>query len=118
MALRWLGCVLGYAFLIVATPILVDVLLRGVWCWPEPAVGALTAFTVVAWVFFSAPKGKPVAAAFALCLGAWLSYQVFDLHWYPECHALAYQRVYWPWPLTVSAGVLAWLGGFWLWRTR
>ncbi|MEM9603288.1 MAG: hypothetical protein AAGA11_10525 [Pseudomonadota bacterium] len=104
IVVRWGLWLIGVFAVLLAVPVLLDMLLHRRVCWSEPLVGALTAAAVVAVAYGLAPQRRLWAAFAMLCVGSALSYQLFDMWWYPECHPQAYERVRWPWPLAVLSG--------------
>lgn len=57
--------------------------------------------------YFLAPKFNAVWAAIGFLIGAVLAYSAPGIHWYPECHELAYQRTYIPLLITYATGLTA-----------
>ncbi|MEM7378174.1 MAG: hypothetical protein AAF460_11800 [Pseudomonadota bacterium] len=106
IVLRWGLWLIGVFAVLLAVPVLLDMLLHHRLCWSEPLVGALTAAAVVASAYGLAPQGRLWAALAMWCVGSALSYQLIDLWWYPECHPRAYEPVQWPWPVAVLSGAV------------
>ena len=104
---KWPLFVIGLLTIMIATPIIVTFILKGILCWKEPIAGPITAITVVFYSYLLAPKYRAICAVAAFLVGALFSYTIPDMSWYPECHELAYQRTYIPLLVTYIAGIIA-----------
>lgn len=104
---KWPLFAIGLLVILVATPIIVTFMLKGFLCWKEPIAGPVTAIAVVFYSYLFAPKYNAIFLVIGFSLGALLAYAIPDMHWYPECHELAYQKTYVPLTFTYAAGLMA-----------
>ena len=74
--------------------------------WPEPVVGFITAFLVVATAYITAPKYPVIISGVVLLLGSFVSWKYLSIASYPEWHELAYQQTYIPLFTTLLGGVI------------
>lgn len=104
---KWPLFIAGLLVTIIVTPLIVTLLLKGFLCWKEPIAGPVTAITLVFYSYFLAPGYKDIVAVSSFFIGAVFAYATPDIHWYPECHELAYQSTYIPLAITYVAGLIA-----------
>jgi len=98
---------MGLLAIMIATPIIVTLILKGIQCWTAPIAGPITAITVVFYSYLLAPKFRAICAVTVFLVGALFAYAIPDMSWYPECHELAYQRTSIPLLVTYIAGSVA-----------
>ena len=101
---KWPLYAIGLLVTMIATPIIVSFMLKGFLCWKEPIAGPVTAIAVVYYSYLLAPNYNAMLSVIGFTLGALLANAIPDMHWYPECHELAYQRTYIPLAFTYAAG--------------
>jgi len=104
---KWLLFAIGLLVTMIATPIIVTFMLKGLLCWKDPIAGSITAIAVVFYSYLLAPKHNVILSVIGFSLGALLANAIPDMHWYPECHDLAYQSTYVPLAFTYVAGLIA-----------
>jgi len=105
--LKWPLFATGFLVTLIVTPIIVTFMLKGFLCWKEPIAGPVAAIAVVFYSYLLAPKYNAIFSVISFSLGALLANTIPDMHWYPECHELAYQRTYTPLAFTYAAGLMA-----------
>ena len=104
---KWPLFAIGLLVTIVATPIIVTFMLKGFLCWKETIAGPITAIVIVFYSYLLAPKYNAIWSVIGFLLGALVAYAVPEMHSYPECHELAYQRTYIPLVVTYVTGLIA-----------
>jgi len=105
--LKWTLFLFGLLVTLITTPIIISFILKEFLCWEEPIAGPLTAIVIVFYSYFLAPKYNAIFSTIGFSLGALLAYAIPDMHFYPECHELAYQNTYLPLTYTYTTGIFA-----------
>ena len=105
--IKWVFFLIGFVVVMISTPNFVTHMLKNIICWKEIIVGPITAITVVFYSYYLSPKYNLTWVVITFLIGAVLAYAIPDMHWYPECHELAYEITYMPLLVTYISGLIA-----------
>lgn len=103
---KWVLFTAGYCVVSMAALLLPVSAIHDLICWKAPITTPLTITVVVLYSFIAAPGHRIPITIGGYLVGLFGLYQLPDMHWYPECHAQAYEPTSLPVVFVCLAGLM------------
>lgn len=108
IVIRWLGLIPAIVFTFLVSALAASLAVRYMGYWDFPAVGFISASSVVLVTYLVSPRYKLWLVAVTFGVGAVFAWKLLVPSWYPESYGLlAYQKSYVPIIYTILGGGLA-----------